>query len=120
MIRIELDEFSIDVPIEKRMTIQQFLAIAERLERISKRTRSNTDAWGFTSNSEPVYNTHETIDRGGFSAAPHETPHDNAFRFEHEAAPGFSMERVTRQLDGLSEMLARLERLERRLEEQKR
>ena len=113
MIRIELDEFSIDIPIEKRMTVQQFLAIADRLERISKRQKPSADAWGFTYN-EPTFNTHETIGHGGVAQ------HDD-FRFEHERAGSDpSLDRVNRQLEGITEMLVRLEKLEQRLAEQHR
>ena len=117
MIRIELDEFSIDVPIEKRMTVQQFLAIADRLERISKRQKPAADAWGFTHNTEQVYDTHDSMDRS-FNAPAH-APDD--FRFDHEtASSGSALERVSHQLDGISEMLMRLEKLESRLNEQRR
>jgi len=116
MIRIELDEFSIDVPIEKRMTVQQFLAIADRLERISKRQKEQSGQWG-----EPVYNTHETMGHSGFQATQHDAhPHD--FSFEHESAARRTeilLERVNRRLDGLSEMQSRLERLEHRFDERR-
>jgi hypothetical protein len=35
MVRIELDDFSLDVPLKQRMTVSEFLAVAERLERLT-------------------------------------------------------------------------------------
>jgi hypothetical protein len=119
MIRIELDEFSIDVPIEKRMTVQQFLAIADRLERISKRQKPAADAWGFSNESAPIYDMRDTMHQSS-GASSHDVAHDD-FRFEHETqGSNGALERVSRQLDGISEMLMRLEKLERRLDEQHR
>lgn len=123
MIRIELDEFSIDVPIEKRMTVQQFLAVADRLERISKRPRQHSEY-----EPEQAYESHDTIQHAGFSTSAHEAPHyettHNAhdFAFEHESAARRTellLERVNRRLDGLSDMQSRLERLEHRLDERR-
>jgi hypothetical protein len=99
MIRIELDDFTIDVPIERRMTVAQFLAVAD--DPIAE--------WSH----EPTYGA----PIGDGATTPVAT-HPDEFQFEHEQAGRTEhiLERVSRKLEGLDSMLARLERLEQRLE----
>jgi hypothetical protein len=125
MIRIDYEEFTIDVPIERRMTVEKFLAIADRLERIAGRAHLET--------REPVHETHWHAPAHAsthVSAPTHRVDHHdreaqhvfgggheheaNDFRFEHEDAERleYFMDKLARQLEKLEETHSRLERIE--------
>lgn len=125
MIRIDYEEFTIDVPIERRMTVEKFLAIADRLERIAGRAHLEV--------KEPVHEMHwqpQPTHTHARPAAPthHVDHHDREaqhvfgshaqatddFRFEHEDAERleYFMDKLARQLEKLEETHSRLERIE--------
>ncbi len=138
MIRIEYEEFTIDVPIERRMTVDQFLSVADRLERIAGRVHAPvytqpvqpqfTPAPQFT--AAPVEHTwHQEHSlpfddhEGQHALGVHHTSHSTAatparpeeFRFEHEDAQRleYFMDKLSHQLAKLEETHVRLERIER-------
>jgi hypothetical protein len=142
MIRIDYEEFTIDVPIERRMTVEQFLSVADRLERIAGRVHAPASptyapahqpaAHAHASAAHTPHSSHYDFDEhdgqhvfgvhpptGASAHAPLGVHHDahghDDFRFEHEDAERleYFMDKLARQLAKLEETHTRLERIEK-------
>ncbi len=141
MIRIDYEEFTIDVPIERRMTVEQFLSVADRLERIAGRVQ----AAPVYAPATPVYSQTQAYAAPVQEHAQHQWHHEHSlafdehegqqalgvhhpdpalhshmperteeFRFEHEDAQRieYFMEKLAKQLTKMEETHLRLERME--------
>ena len=109
MIRIEIEDFTVDVPIERRMSVAQFLAVADRLERL----------FGQQLEMRPL-SAHEEALPSGFSSTQHEHYRPRAldeFRFEREeeARVEYLMNKLLHKLEAIEVTQSRLEQLETHL-----
>jgi hypothetical protein len=142
MIRVAIDDFTVDVPIERRMTVDEFLAVADRLERLAGRAHPELmPGYGYAPAAPTAWDAHPVAPSGhgahahdwhapqhapapqsfAFPPEPDHVPArghahpDDELRFDHEEAQRleFFMDRLARQLAKLEETHVRLERLER-------
>lgn len=139
MIRIEVEDFTVDVPIEKQMTVPGFLKVADRLERLfgnrsepAPRIQEEThhpaphepepDGFGPAVPSDIVaeepHHEQPYPEQPSFPPHHHHEHHEvEAFKFEHEeeARMEYLLSRLLHKLDSVEDIQDRLEALENRM-----